>query len=356
MSEFDLTGITEQTGGQGSGSFAGETHLARLWLPLLGALLVTLGLLLPVFAQARNSTVEFVVESAPEPLTVGDRVTLRLAVTHPADVEVPLPSLGQEWGPFEVLDQSAPERVDHDDGTATTSKDFVVTLFAPGEYQTPPLTITQRLRDGTLADLAAPSIRLEVSSVLTEDLALRDLKPQASLPVPPLWPWLLGGLWLVGLLATVLAGASFWAYRRWFRRPAPGVAAPLFVDPRPPEVIARAELDRIEALDLPARNRIKEHYSLVADCLRRYIEGRYGLPALERTTGELRQAFRGAATPAPRQRVNAFLDLFTESDLVKFARYIPPREAISRLIPGARRIIDETTPPPEPAATPEEPQ
>jgi len=164
--------------------------------------------------------------------------------------------------------------------------------------------------------------------------------------VPPLWPWILAGLWLAMVLAVLLTGAGLWLYRRWQNR---AVSATLglapVIDTRPPEVIAHAELDRIESLALPAQQRIKEHYILVSNCMRQYVEGRYQIPALEQTSGELRAAFRRAGIPM--REMNAFMRLFSESDLVKFARYVPAANEIDRLINKARIIIDATIPVPE---------
>ena len=303
----------------------------------------------PVSAQTHDAEVEFFVESseAEEPLTVGDRIRLRLEVYHPVESTVLLPQVEPEWELFEVVDQTPPQTVQNEDGTATTGKDIVVTLFEPGQYQTPRVVVTHRKSDGSQEELAAPVISLKITTVLTDDTELRDIKPQAELPEPAVWPWLVGGFLLSLLLTGLLVGAGLWAYHRWRAQALPlDVPLPI-IDTRPPEVIAYAELDRIEALDLPAQSRIKEHYSLVANCLRYYIEGRYNLPALEQTTGELRTAFRRLTVPM--RDVAAFMSLLSESDFVKFARYQPRAEEVHSLIDRARTVVDATTPVPEPA-------
>lgn len=302
----------------------------------------------PILAQVPDASVEFFIErpESDQPITVGDQITLRLEIIHPLDSRVVLPQLEPQWQSFVVVDQSAPEIVDNRDGTATTGKEIVVTLFAPGDYLTPDLVVAHRKPDGSIEELAAPVIPIQVTSVLTEDTELRDLKAQANLPVPPLWPWILIGLWLAMMLAVLLTAVGLWLYRRLQKRSTlvESGLVPV-IDTRPPEVIAHAELDRIESLNLPAQQRIKEHYILVSDCLRQYIEGRYQIPALEQTTGELRIAFRGVDISM--REMSAFMRLFTESDLVKFARYIPQPDEVGGLIKKARLIVDATTPIPE---------
>lgn len=314
-------------------------------------------LLLPWLALAQQSEaeVDFFVKERPEhPLTVGDQVTLRLEVTHPLQSQVGLPTFEPEWQPFDVITQTAAYRRDNRDGTATTAKEVVVSLYRPGQYQTPAFNVAHQRADGEVEELAAPIIELTVTSVLTEDDTLRDLKPQARVPLPPLWPWLLLGMFLTLILTGSATGVGLLLYQRWKRRPLPETGPAVVIDTRPPELIAYTELDRIEALELPAQNRIKEHYSLVTDCLRIYIENRYRIPAPEQTSYELRNAFRAKDIPMP--HVTAFMSLMSESDLVKFARYVPSDENLHSLLNRARRIVDMTTPRPEPAQPETEPE
>lgn len=321
-------------------------RMSPLWLALL------LGLLFvgPVLAQSPDADVDFfaVQPANGHPYTVGDHITLRLEVRHPANSTVDLPNLDPEWGDFEVVNQTGQDTVTNNDGTAITRKDYVVSLFAPGSYQTPPLVVTHHVPGAAQPEeLGAPVIPLKIDSVLIEgDTELRDLKAQADLPVPPLWPLFVAG---VVALAAVIGGgylAGQWAYNRWWRK----IPAELFpqpvIDTRPPEVIALTELERIETLNLPAQQRFKDHYSLVTDCLRDYIERRYQIPALEQTTQELQNAFRFSAVPGTITGV--FLDMFYSSDLVKFARYRPNTDDAYQLVPRARQIVASTTPPPEP--------
>ncbi|GAB4430446.1 MAG: BatD family protein [Anaerolineae bacterium] len=317
------------------------THHA-LRFPLYALLLFCLAL--PAAAQSpQDANAEFFLK-APEDqsLTVGDHVTLRLEVTHPLDSQVALPIVPEQWGEFEVVQQTEPETVDNNDGTATTGKDIVVTLFEPGQYQTSRLIVTHQKADGSSEELGTPVIQLTITSVLTDDTTLRDLKPQADLPLPPLWPWIVAGVLLSILVLGLLAGLILWLYDRRRKRAVLELAPVPFMDTRPPEIIALAELDRIEALNLPAHQQIKQHYSLVDLCLRRYIEGRYQIPALEQTSVELRSAFR--RSPARAEDAVEFMDIFAESDLVKFARYVPHADNVRDLVNRARKVVQITTP------------
>ena len=266
-------------------------------------------------------------------LTVGDPALLALEVTHPAGYQVIIPKLEQVWGDFEVRSQSAATTTANDDGTETTRQMIEVTLFNLGDFETLPLPLTIGDGAGQVFEEIVPSTLLTVVPTLAEDDSeLRDIKPQAGLNLPATWPWIVGGL----LLAAGLAVAGWWAYRRWRGEP---LLAPA-VDNRPPWQVAYDELSRIEELGLLDQRRFKEYYTLVTDCLRTYLEAQFTLQVFERTTSELRVSLRQSDL-APEQ-ARRFLDLFSESDLVKFAKFVPDVESGHRLIGEAWELVTLT--------------
>jgi hypothetical protein len=274
-----------------------------------------------------------------EELTVGDPVQLTLEVTHPAGYQVILPRLEQAWGSFEVLGQSQATTTANDDGTETTRQTIQVTLFDLGKFETPELRFGVSDGAAQVGEETVPSISLSVVPTLAEDdNDLRDIKPQAALAVPPIWPWIVGGT----LLAALAATAGWWAYRR--RQGKPFGLAPA-VDTRPAWQVAFDTLDAIEAMDLLERRCFKEHYTLVTDSLRTYLESQFGLRVFDRTTSELKPVLRSSDLQPEHSR--RILDLFADSDLVKFAKVVPDLETASRLTGRARDLVELTRPKPE---------
>ena len=308
-------------------------------------ILIVIAILLTTLPARAAGGVEITFTAAKNELTVGDPVQLTLEVKHPAGYQVIIPSLGvgQSWGDFEVRSQSQAETLANPDGSETTHQTIEVTLFAPGAFQTPPLTLTIRDNEGQISEEDTPPVSLTVTPVLTEDdKKLLDIKPQAQLAVPPRWPWLLAGLALAGLLGW----GAWWLWRRLARRrlarrrPAPA----LVIDPRPPYQVAFDELARIEHLKLPEQGQFKEHYTLVTDCLRHYLEQQYQVRAFDRTTTELRISLKQSALALEHTR--RLLDLFSAGDLVKFAKFIPALEQARQLTHQARQLVTETRPTP----------
>ncbi|MDY6877474.1 MAG: BatD family protein [Chloroflexota bacterium] len=277
-------------------------------------------------------------------ITVGDHVNYTVQVQHPADGLAQFPQLGDPWGALTVLDQAQGESEPIGEGQSISAKTYVVTAFAVGQYEVPTLTVVyQAAEGGDSQEFTVAAQAITVTSVLTDgaNAELRDLKPQAALPAGLGWLW-----WVLGLalISALLALGLVWYNRR--RGLAQVEFEPVFVDPRPPEQIAYEELARIDGLNLVPRGKLKQHYTLATDCLRDYLERRFDLAALERTTGEIWVEMKVAGVeqePAANVR-----DVLTEADLVKFAKAWPSDDMALSLTIRIRRIVAGTTPEPEP--------
>jgi hypothetical protein len=89
-----------------------------------------------------------------------------------------------------------------------------------------------------------------------------------------------------------------------------------------------AEFVRIAGLGLVGSGQYKLYYSLLTDNLRRYLQERLEVDAMERTSDELLALLEQAALPEElRGEIGAFL---TVADLVKFARAVPDRDHARR--------------------------
>jgi hypothetical protein len=272
--------------------------------------------------------------SAPEgQFTVGDPIRLTLAVTHPAGYQVIQPTLPESWGDLTVTSLSPAVTAVNGDGSETSTLLIDARLFQPGDFSTPPLEVTVTDGQGGLQKVWAPPAAVSIASVLQEgDTTLRDIKPQAALPLPALWPWIVAGLAAVAMAAVVI-----WQVRR---------RAQPIIDPRLAHEIALDGLAAIERLALPEKGAFKQHYTLVSDTVRIYVERRFGVPALERTTGEIRADLAGSAMSP--EAAALFIAFLQESDLVKFSEWTPDVQSAHQLLARGRMIVEATKP--EPAA------
>lgn len=292
-------------------------------IPVLAALAVFAG---AVSAQTSASADLHLISDA-EVLTVGDPLTFELSVAHPHGTQAVFPQLEAIWGDFELIGQSAPQSAENN-AAITTVQQIEATTFAPGEFVPPPVVVAIYDSTGNVTNVSAEAAPVTITSVLIEgDAELRDIKPQATLPLVPLWAWAIGGIVLVGL-------AAIWLFRR--------LRQGRTVAQLPPYEEALATLDAIAAQDLPGKAAYKAYYTGVTDTVRRYVERRYGLPMLERTTDEIRHTLIDSEIQTTQQL--ALINMLTDADLVKFAKVTPDNASARQLMTDARLFVEATRP------------
>jgi hypothetical protein len=190
---------------------------------------------------------------------------------------------------------------------------ITVAFFRPDSQAVPALAVVYRVGDAVDTVVSAP-IPVTVDHVLpTGNATLRDIR-EIDTPVVP-WRLIGGGILALGLVL----GASALGRRRTAEAPAAIVEAP----PGPYE-IALAELAAIEQAGGDAARQAQA----AADVVRAYLARARGIPALERTTPEVRRLVA---------EDGALVDLLTDADLVKFAR----RQADTAFVARARAVLQE---------------
>ncbi len=160
-----------------------------------------------------------------------------------------------------------------------------------------------------------------------------DLKPLKD-------PWTAPADYLFYILAACLVVLLAVGLYLWLRRRRHRVIAETPKPELPPDFVALQELNRIERMKLLEQGEFKRHYTLVTEVIRRYLEKRFGIDAMDRTTSEILSDLWRDGKP-----VDGLEELLREADLVKFAKFIPGIEAGKRNLEAARRLVVQTTPP-----------
>ena len=275
-------------------------------------------------------------------VTVGEVVVLTLEVTHPVELAVVIPRLSRVWGAFEVVLQSTAQTESNRDGTETTRQRLEVSLFAPGTFETPELSISIRRPDGAV-DLVVPSqLRLTVRSILTgSDELLKGLRPPADLS-PPLWkhPVVLA-IAALAVVASMVSVAFLINHHLRARAARPESED----DTRTPWEVAIQEIDEIERLDLPGDGRFKEHYALIFQVMQTYVRATFlengGRPdATDMTTDEIGTAVWQSSLD--RKNARLVVDLLLEADLVRFSNYPSSESEAYGALRQARDIVRDT--------------
>jgi hypothetical protein len=304
-----------------------------------------------VFAQGTTVESPVAVESRIDKstITIGDTVRYTVRLTHDPKVQVRWPALGANLGMFEIRDYHKPEPAKAKDRIIEEIA-YTISTFDTGRFEIPPLLIEYQVPpDSAWQSLQTEKLEIYVASMKPSQAGdIRDIK--APLELPRAWKLIIiVGLIIAGVL--LLAGAIYYL---WRRRQGKGLLPERKEPERPAHEVALEALRKLRESDLLATGQIKLFYSELSEIIRRYIEGRYFVPALELTTNELMDNLREVAMEIEaRENLRELLDI---SDLVKFAKYQPAEEEHQRAMQLAESFVETTkivmSAPTEPATEP----
>jgi hypothetical protein len=299
----------------------------------LAAILVAIACA-PAYAQVTaRATIE------PPVVPFHKSATLTFVVESPAGQEVTLPDVRDVLGELQVKSTPSHKQEIIGGNRVRTTEQYVLDPVHVRDYFIRPVTVTW-----SAGELAVPVPVFRVRELTEQEIA--DAGTFVSM-LPggpgvntglrrPLWQW---GVLAVAIVLTALAA---WVLVRR-RRPEPETEVV-----KMPWDIARERLALLAARHLPQQGKFDAYYVDLSAILRYYIEGRFQLHAPERTTPEFLTETVGKGYFEAHQEV--FLSRFLRlCDRVKFARFRPDFEEMSRSFDEVARFVEETVPREEPA-------
>lgn len=339
-------------------------------LRLLCALPVLL--LIAVRADSEGNRIEVDAHVGRRTIAVGDTFRLDIDLRWEEGVNVKPLALGENLGDFSVRDL-AYGPISAGDSYSARRISLLLTVFETGVRTVPPIAVVYMDQNGSAGKAETPPIEIEVRSVLPDEAAdIKDIK--GPIEVPRRWKdIILSWALLVGLGTAAATSVLVSVKRReeleeimrriWLRVTGPVVGlvrwflrrlslmgrdeygSPAF-DARmaepylTPEQAALKEFDRIEALGLREQGRTEELNTLVSEAVRRYLERKFRVLAMESPTSHTMIAIRHRDVSP--EALGLVQDVLEETDLVKFARFRPREEAALTLIDRGRQVVHKT--------------
>jgi hypothetical protein len=241
------------------------------------------------------------------------KIHLEIASNKNTQLQVPLPTDTIIKG-IEVIEISKIDTADIGNNRIQLKYDLLVTSFDSALYLLPPFKLIEGADTAYSNELA---LKVSTLPVDTETQNFYDIKDIVK-PKFVLWDYVgyflypLLGLLLLAILVFIIYRLSTKKSLIPFKREEPNL---------PSHVIALRELEEIKIKKLWQQGQIKEYHSEVTDTLRKYMEKRFSVPALELTSGEILTKLRGVSdTDFVFDNLKQILIL---ADFVKFAKYQP---------------------------------
>ena len=212
-----------------------------------------------------------------------------------------------------------------------------VQVFDSGMYKLPEFVYvcgvdTARSKQLSLQILPVKVKADEAISPMTEVSEPEDPSIFDSLP-----DWLYYYWWLILLLLAII-GVAIWLFIRYRTK---GVILPRKPE-TPPYELAMSRLRRLKEKNLWQTGREKEFYTILTDILRNYLDGRFGIKAMEMTSRQIMEQL--AKDPSMRESRQMMRQILDMADFVKFAMVRPLPDDNVQAYDNAVAFVDATKP------------
>ena len=268
--------------------------------------------------KAQNIEVEGKVNDTK--VEVGKPFTLDLSLKVPYGWFV-------EWNDFiqdtlseqiDIIKRGNVERTADADSNVIVKQQLTLMTFDTGQIQLPAVSLTyaQSFDDPMRLQAFTEPIDLYATTIVVD--TLQPYKPivepiAAPIRMKDVFPWI-----LVALLA-ILIGLGMWFFlkRRKAKVDENGnvVKGPVI----PPYTKAIDDLKRLREEKMWQSGKVKEYFSSLTDIAREYIEGQFGVNAVEMTTDDIMEEIK--PLHFSKEAYDKLKDTMEVADLVKFAKY-----------------------------------
>ena len=318
------------------------------------ALWIAVLLFMPNILLAQKASVRATIQ--PSEIMIGQQALINLQVIAPKNKTIHFPVYEKEIVPgVEVVTMLKPDTT-IENNVMTINFKYIVTSFDSTLYNIPRMPVfdgtdtifsnsfglkvtSPVLKDSTRAYLEKLKNK-ETDSIDFNQLQLNDIKPIQKPPF--VWTDYLWILWVilgVGLLAALVLAVIYFILKKKNK-------GYFFTPPEvlPAHVRAIQSLDKLKAEKIGQQEgREKEFYTKITDILRLYIAERYGINAMEMTSGEILNEIR-KVNDADSVYEN-LKQILSVADLVKFAKYKPYPDENDLSMMNAYLFVNQTREP-----------
>lgn len=308
------------------------------------ALLLSIAATLSMLAFAQAPSVKVSLDSAY--LLMGRTTPLHLELVTPANPDgqllIPKDSI---CGKVEILKLLDADTTQLGNGRIEIKQDIILQSFDSGVYHLNPITYVignDTFRSNRLAIKVFP-VAIDSLETIHDYADVSDINRHFVDYLPDFIADY--GLWILALLI-LLAVASYVFYLLKRKK---NPFAPTPAKPVPPYERAVSELNHLRNEKLCENGQEKEYYTRLTDILRTYLNGRFGVNAMEMTSTQIREIVNSREeTRLSKENIERVLEI---ADFVKFAKVRPLPDDNVRAFNSAMQFVEDTKPQPEPDET-----
>jgi hypothetical protein len=278
---------------------------------------------------------------SPDSVGIGDRFTYSIEIEKDVAQSIFFPMIGGENTNYELIGTPVVDTLSREGRRLKVRQTYCLAAFQEGRHLVVPQAIyadkniiDTLLGDDTLA-LLVTTFQIDSTSH-----SIFDIKPQKDMPFK--FAEVAGYAKWAAIALIIIALLLYAAYRilRHYGKSFADIFHP--APPLPPHEVARMALERLYVQRLWQAEKHKLYYSSLTDILRTYIDGRFGVSAMEMTSDEIIEAMR--EVDLPQKSAMDLTQVLRDADLVKFAKAMPEAEENEAAYSAVWNFVEQTKP------------
>jgi len=271
---------------------------------------------------------------------IGDQVKLNLFVTKSKSIKINFPVLTDSLAQgVEIVERNKPDTISKNGDIIKLKQTYLITSFDSGSHTIPRIPF-EFLHDTITDTVFTDSILFYVNTLKVDTASKKIYDIKAPFDEPFSLMEILGYI-VWGLAGLILIILGIYIYRK-FKKKEPLIKIPKKLAD-PPHVIALRELDALKEKKLWQNNHFKKYHTELTDIIRKYIESRFTIQAMEMTSFEIINSFLNEKYITD-QNISELRQLLTLADFVKFAKAQPLPDENDLCIRNAYKFVNETKP------------
>jgi len=281
-------------------------------------------------------------------IEIGDQVYFKLNVVQPSDSYVIFPKFKNEIiDGIDIVSIGQIDTIQSVNKKLSLTQGYLITSFDDSLFNIPPFPFISG-NDTTYSN----SISFDVQMVSLDSATISKIDTNQVLKIfdvksPIDTPWTFKEflqnyyLYIIGFIALVLIGLliHYIIKRRKENKPLFKISKPK----EPAHIIALRSLNKLKQKKLWQADKEKAYYSELTYILREYLENRYEISALDRTSHELLELIKHSNI-IEKERFTELSQILILGDLAKFAKFKPLPDENDLSLKNAFSIVENTIP------------
>jgi len=271
-------------------------------------------------------------------INIGDYFDYYIEINYDKNIQLILPPPGKELGSFDIKDYNTFEKKLKNKNYLKIT--YTLTTYFLGPFEIPSIEIKYiNKKNNKQGSIKTEPLTITVVPVKRTPSDIDDIRDIKNVIYLKNYIW----LYILIVIIILVAGILLYIYaKKYLKQP----VKEIFVKPetpKPPHIIALKKIEALKNKNYLKEKKYKIFYFELNEILREYLNKRYEIKTLERTSFEIMRDLKKVIdNQKEKDLLKNFDKFFQNTDRVKFAKYKPTPNENKGIVDLAISLINQT--------------